>query len=808
MKSQSTFRLKVRQVEQSCVFDLSSSNGQEISATLKYPEKLTELHQNWQQIYRRRYELQTRARVSNKSGSGTPIRYDWDQELRVAETALLTEFDYWLGQAELLEIRETIQQSIDSTSRTLSRSGKEATRYMEVLLECSPISLARLPWETWKLAPKNVTLGDIRIVRTVTTGIMPAPAARIYRSRARILVILGDAPDLNSDHDRQSLRSLLPLVELEFIHCRLDPQGDSQQRSTALKHRIATAIADVRGWDGLVFAGHSDESPGTGGKLELAPDVSLAIWEIEAPLAIAIQRGLRLAIFNSCSGLQIAEALIRQGLSQVLVMRELIQDQVAQTFLKQLCQQMARCHDVSTSLQTVYQYFLAEQISYPSAYLVPSLFCHPDPQAAVFQIEPSRLKRFWQQWQPTRQEAIAFGMLSLLSLTTPIRDLLLDTRYWVQAAYHQTAHPQVSSQMAPMTPVTVVAIDQASIERNNIDSYKINPIDRSYLAKLVGRLQQLNAKVIGIDYLLDGSTQEDLPLSKTIDSAIQNQHWIVLATEQNSTGQPLRVNQKAVNSAWILPGDTLIEDWNLMRPANPNCQSRCPFAYQLALAFTLHKESEHFLLGHHQSDNSISLQDQISTYLQQPENAAIKLFQGFNFPAGLTPILDFSLPPNQVHQKIAAWDLLERPIDDPMLRNLSRQVVIIAAGGYDQADDNFSVPLAIAFWRSRSAQPTAHPLNVFSGGEAHAYAVHHWLSPHRVVRIPDLWLLVVAVIGAKATSQWRRSQSLKHRQRSLLLSSSIPLLYGVIGLQAYTAAGILVPWFLPSILFWSYCLRD
>lgn len=804
MKSQSSFRLKVRQVEQSCVFDLSSFNGREISATLKYPEKLTELHQNWQQIYRRRYQLHTRARVSSKSGSGTPIRYDWDQELRFAETALLTEFDYWLGQAELLEIRETIQQSMDSTLRTLVRKGKEAPHYVEVLLECSPISLARLPWETWKLAPKNVALGDFRIVRTVTTGVMPAPAARIHRSRARILVILGDAPDLNSDHDRQALRSLLPLVELEFIHCRLDPPGDLQHRSTALKHRIATAIADVRGWDGLVFAGHSDESPGTGGKLELAPDVSLAIWEIDAPLAIAIQRGLRLAIFNSCSGLQIAEALIRQGLSQVLVMREPIQDQVAQTFLKQLCQQLARCHDVSTALQTVYQYFLAEQISYPSAYLVPSLFCHPDPQAAVFQIEPSRLKRFWHQWQPTRREAIVFGILSFLSLTTPVRDLLLDTRYWVQAAYRQPTHQRILPQIPP---VTVVAIDQASIERNNIDSYKINPIDRSYLAKLIGRLQQLNAKVIGIDYLLDGSTQEDLPLSKTIDSAIKNQHWIVLATEQNSTGQPLRVNKKSVNSAWILPGDTLIEDWNLMRPANPDCQSRCPFAYQLALAFTLHKESKHFLLGHHQSDNAISLQHQISTYLQQPENAATKLFQGFNFPAGLTPILDFSLPPDQVYQKIAAWDLLERPIDDPMLRNLSQQAVIIAAGGYDQADDNFSVPLAISFWRSYSAQPTATQPNVFSGGEAHAYAVHHWLSHHRVVRIPDLWLLAVAVVGAKATNRWRRSQSLKHRQRSLLLSSSIPLIYGLIGLQTYTAVGILVPWFLPSLLFWSY-LRD
>lgn len=805
MTASSTFRLKIRQIDQSCVFDLTRFDGQEISATLKYSERLTELYQNWQQIYRRRYELQARARVSHQGGSGTPRRYDWDQELRIAETALLSEFDYWLGQAELLEIRETIQRSVAATVSQRSNHDQEASHAVEVLLDCSPLSLARLPWEMWKLAPKNAALGNLRIGRTVTTKITPTPIAKIRRSKARILVVLADAPDLNSEHDRQALQSLSPLVELEFIDCRLERQRALQPPDSALKHRIATAIADERGWDALVFVGHSDESPGVGGKLELAVGVSLSIWEIESQLAIAIQRGLRLAIFNSCSGLQIAAALIRLGLNQVLVMREPIQDQVAHLFLKQLCQHLARYQDVATALQAVSQELIAEQIPYPSAYLVPSLFCHPHAQAPGFQIEPSRLKRFWQQWQPTRRDAIGLGILAGLSLVTPVRELLLDYRYWVQAVYRETIHQPVS---APTPPVTVLAIDQASIERNNLDSYKINPLDRAYLAKLIDRLQQLKVKTIGIDYLLDGSTQEDLTLSKTIRSAIENQHWLIFAAKQISTGQAIGVNQRITNPVEVLTGDTLIEDWNLMRPLQPDCQSHCPLAYQLALAFTLQQNSNRFVQRKHQPDRLLSLQTQISHGLQQPGNSAIKLFQQFKAPLGITPILDFSLRPEQVYQKIAAWDLLERPLHDPVLQQLSQQIVIIASGGYDQADDNFSVPLAVSFWRSRSAQATTQPLQIFSGGEAHAYAVHHWLTPHRVWRIPDLWLLGVVLIGAKAVNQWQRSQSLHCRRRSRWRFGSLPLLYGVIVLPVYSTAGILVPWFLPSLLFWSYCLRD
>lgn len=808
MTPQLTFRLKVRQIEQSCVFDLACSDGQEISATLKYPEKLTELYQNWQQLYRRRYELQSRAKVNHKSGSGTPIGYDWDQELRIAETALLTEFDYWLGQAELLAIRETIQRNVNSTVRKLTKREQEAICAVDVLLECHPMSLARLPWETWKLVPKNAAPTAIRIARTCIAQVAsPAPINFHRRSKIRVLAILAEAPDLNHDFDQQALRSLKSITEIEFIHCSetLITTNPATQICT-LKQQIAAAIADSRGWDILFFAGHSDEAAIGGGKLELAPQTTLSISEIEPQLIVAKQRGLQLAIFNSCCGLQIADSLIRLGLPQVVVMRERIQDTVAHKFLEQFCRSLSRYNDVHTAVSNACEYFASENISYPSAHLIPSLFRHPDPKVPLFRIEPSALKRFWQAWKPTRWEAIALGTLSFGSLMMPLQERLWDIRYFSQAVYRQATH-----QLPPATSpaITLLKIDQASIDRKGIDAYKIKPMSRAYLAELIDRLQQLNVRVIGIDYLLDGSTREDQILTTAVQTAIQQKAWFVFATRQNDVGQPIRVNSTIAKPNWILQGDIKIINWNVMLPETLNCRENCPFIHQLAIAHLLHPNPTS---PQPKITTATNLQDQVNQFLNQIDatDKSLLLLQS-DTTLGLQPVIDFSLPPNYTYQSIAAWDFLERPLDDPTLKALQHQIVLIGSGGYDQADDNFPMPLAVKYWRSVNNQIARNDpfvrSQVLPGANVHAYSIHHLLSQHFLLPIPTLWMLgIAAILGKGATLQIARLKNHQQQQLIVLMAGST-LVYGFICLQGYVSAAIVLPWFLPSVLFWLYVLH-
>ncbi|UBF29804.1 CHASE2 domain-containing protein (plasmid) [Kovacikia minuta CCNUW1] len=809
MTVRSPFRLKVRQVEQSCVFDLCNPAGQEISATLRFPETLAERHQNWQQIYLRRYELQTRARVGRKSGSGTPTSYDWDQELRIAETTLLNELDYWLGQPELLGIREAIQQAVEEiTPKHSNQPGVSAA--LTILLECSPLSLAQLPWETWKLVPPNVAPGTVRIARTCTTQVAPlAPANSSRRGKIRILAIFAAAPELNHGLDQKILRSLQSVAEIEFVQCQPTPNpARNGSKSPELKQQVAAAIADQRGWDVLFFAGHSNTEANTGGKLELAPQTTLTIAEIEPYLAVAKQRGLQLAMFNSCCGLQIAESLIRLGLPQVVVMREQIQDAVAHKFLEHFCHHILNASDVHTAVLAACQYFARENIAYPSAHLIPSLFCHPDPRTRLFRLEPSWLKRTWFQWRPTRWEAIAISTISLLSLMVPVQELLLEVRYWSQAVYRQTTH-QFPPAASP--PVTLLEIDQASIDRKGIDAYKVKPMSRAYLAELGDRLRQLQVRVIGFDYLLDGSTNEDATMAATVQAAIRQQTWLVFATRLNDAGQAIGVTSNIAKPDWILQGNIDIVGWDVMLPATPRCDDNCPFAYQLALAQVLRFDPAS---PQPQLKPSGNLQNHVSQYLEQVEapNQTLAFLKQPGLPLGLQPMIDFSLPPAQVYRSIAAWDFLERPLSDPTLQSFKEQVVIIGSGGYDQADDNFPLPLAVRYWRSIKNQAgqqnqTARS-QVFPGATAHAYSVHHLLAQHRLLGISNLWLIGIAAILGKGMAFVLMNKN--HRQQQLMVELGVggTLAYALIGLQIYISALILLPWLLPSALFWLYILPN
>jgi CHASE2 domain-containing sensor protein len=804
MTAAHTLRLKVRQIDQFCVFDLSGGDRLELSATLKYPPHLNELYQNWQQIYCRRYQLHARAGVGNKSGSGTPMDYDWDQELRIAETALLTEFAYWLGQAELLPLREAIQRCVDK-AKSPANQAKRQTNLVDVLIECDPIDLARLPWETWTLTPASREPGTICIARTSPTTQPATKVARSQQRQVRVLAILADAPDLNHEFDHHALSSLLPLATIEFLHCSELAVAHNGSPGTALKQHIAQAIDDPRGWDLLFFSGHSDETTITGGKLELAPQITLSMRDIEPQLLAAIYRGLQLAVFNSCSGLSIADSLIRLGVPQVVVMREQIQDAVAHKFLQQFCTSLARYNDVQqATLQTV-EYFAAENISYPSMHLVPSLFRHPDPTVPLFQIEPSTLKRVWQRWQPTRWQAIALSTLAFFSSLVPLQELLFELRYTSQAVYRQATH---QFPVAKPPTVTVLQIDQASIDRKGIDAYKIKPMSRAYLAELVGRLRQLNVKTIGIDYVLDGTTKEDGILAKAVQQAIQQQAWFVFPTYQNDAGQLIQVSSTIANPNWILQGDIDILNWHVMLPETLPCRAQCPFPYQLAVAHSLRSNS-----------NAIpsvaplaNLQQQVNQTRQhaQPTHQTHSFLQQPERFWGLQPVIDFSLPPDHVYDSIAAWDFLERPLTDPRIQALQNQVVIIGSGGYDRAEDNFAAPLAVRYWRSfkeksQSSQETLRS-QVLPGAFVHAYSVHHILSQHLLRQVPTLWLLGIAVILGKGATQLLATRKQQEQPRLLWWWLGGTGLYGVLSLQSYVTVAIVLPWFLPSMLFWLYVL--
>lgn len=100
---------------------------------------------------------------------------------------------------------------------------------------------------------------------------------------------------------------------------------------------------DEEGWDIFFFAGHSSSNAdGTIGTIELNETESLSINKFGEALKAARERGLQIAVFNSCDGLGLANTLAELNIPQIIVMRETVPDEVARGFLQDFLTAFAR----------------------------------------------------------------------------------------------------------------------------------------------------------------------------------------------------------------------------------------------------------------------------------------------------------------------------------------------------------------------------------------------------------------------------------------------------------------------------------
>ncbi|MDF5718370.1 MAG: CHASE2 domain-containing protein [Rhizonema sp. NSF051] len=641
-----------------------------------------------------------------------------------------------------------------------------------------------------------------------------------YNRKARVLAILGDDTGLNFNSEKSAIRSLEKIAEVEFVGWQ------SGKDITKLKTEIVETIASKTGWDILFFAGHSNETSLTGGEFSIAPNVTLSLSEIVPSLTVAKERGLQFAIFNSCSGLSIANKLIDLGLSQVAVMREPIHNRVAEEFFVLFLQALTEYKDVHESLLAACEYLkLEKNLTYPSSYLIPSLFKHPE--APLFRIEPFGIKEKLKNLIPTRREAIALSSLVLISLQLPVQQFLLERRLLVQAVYRQMTN-QVEKATTP--PVVLVEIDEKSIRDGGISNPK--PMNREYLARLVDKLTDAKARVVGIDYSLDRHQEDnDRILAQSLQAAVKtpNPTTFVFTTTRVKNGEWLNVLPDIASPNWSLQGEIdILPGYMQLFPIVKSQENPLFFAGLLAISHQLQQRTN---APQPQLNSQKDFWQQISEgdnkTVLTPERSHLQPLTALSYWIGqmwLHPIIDFSIPPNQVYDSVPAWKLLKggnlktnhfnsfcrdtsRTCHFP--QGLQQQVVIVAPGGYGEAgvsqdkEDNFELPAAVAYWRSQ--ENPVNPSQVMTGGEYHAYMVHHILNKRLVVPIPDLWMIGLAILLGKTIYLLRQGKS--HRLSDLILVSIITTIYGLISWQIYiSSTAVLLPWFLPSATLSIYVL--
>ncbi|MBD2325778.1 CHASE2 domain-containing protein [Alkalinema sp. FACHB-956] len=314
----------------------------EMAGKLPANPHLPQLYGQWQAAYQ---ALVHTPRLSAKLGQTTKIPST--SGLQQLAQQLQAEFQQWLTAESFRGIRETWLEKLASD---------QAVR---VVLQTADSIVQGLPWHLWDIV-QRYGQAEIALSRPSFDRIAPT----VKRSnKVRILVIIGNSEGIDTTTDVELLRQL-PQVDLEVLQ-----EPSRRQLSDALWEQT---------WDILFFAGHSSSQPDRAkGRLAINAQDHLSLSELKYALERALNAGLELAIFNSCDGLGLAQELATLKIPELIVMREMVPDRVAQKFLQYFLSHFSQGDSLSVSVRQARQRLQALEDEAPCATWLPVLFQNP-----------------------------------------------------------------------------------------------------------------------------------------------------------------------------------------------------------------------------------------------------------------------------------------------------------------------------------------------------------------------------------------------------------------------------------------------
>ena len=490
-----------------------------------------------------------------------------------AAAKLLTNINSWLDADSFRHLKEKFLSKLNPVDE------------IRITIQTENIQLQCLPWHLvdWfkPYAKAEIAISKPNYEKELVKENRP-------KSQVKILAVMGNSQGIDIDRDRQILAAL--------------PNSSISWLTQTTRQEITEQLWDSQGWDILFFAGHShsDRQKQTG-CIQINSTESLTIKELKYALTKAVDRGLRIAIFNSCDGLGLASELADLKIPQIVVMREPIPDQVAQEFLKYFLQAYAGGESFYLAVREARAKLQGLEDRFPCATWLPVIVQNPG------SVPPS-----WQElYQPlpdpvVRQLSTRRAKLPLILACSTISTItVIALRTWgILQGWELKAFDYLSQKLPPESGdrrILIVGADEPDI---SVSKYGY-PIGDRTLGKLVDKLQQHQPAVIGIDIFRD----YPLPSNSKANSGELSQYWqqpnvigICLGDNlDNSVAPPPAspVDQVGFDDIYsdleiTNNQDDRVRRYLLSRSKNPFAQtSLCPtnysFALQVAAGYLLHR---------------------------------------------------------------------------------------------------------------------------------------------------------------------------------------------------------------------------
>lgn len=541
----------------------------QITGSLPPAPEFDALYPRWQRLY---------AALSDHRNwrKGRSTTNDFEIE---ADDAYITD----VSEAEFTQLCQDLQQHLNAWLRADSftkidrqlRTHLSRTDEVRVIITAENRQLLRLPWHLWQFFedyPKaEVALSLSEYTRSMRTH-------QSSHRKVRILAILGNSQGINITKDQQLLEQL-PNTELKLL---IEPDLAS------LNQQLWET-----GWDMLFFAGHSssqNSSSQTSGQIQINRTDTLALDQLRYGLKKAIERGLKLAIFNSCDGLGLAWDLADLHIPQVIVMREPVPDRVAQVFLKHFLFAFSSGESFYLAVREAREKLQGLESEFPCATWLPVICQNPAEQPPVWQDwyrrEPEPKSTSAIQKLKSKAWRVGLSSIAVTGLVVGVRSLglLQPLELWAYDRLLTLRPPE-----APDARLLIVTINEAEIQAQDSNQRRGSLSDQT-LDQLLQKLHPYRPRVIGLDIYRDFSTKPQY--STLIKQLRDNKRLVTICKTSDAQYDPVGIApppevpaDQIGFSDFLEDADGILRRQILFQEADPASPCAAPYALSVRLAF-------------------------------------------------------------------------------------------------------------------------------------------------------------------------------------------------------------------------------
>jgi CHASE2 domain-containing sensor protein len=538
----------------------------EISGKLPAAGELPLYYSHWQSSYLR---LGNCYRLSADKMQVTNVSFTQDCEN--AAKVLQARFNAWLLSEEFRPIREKWLEKLLPTDE------------VRVILQTQNSLLQRLPWQRWDLM-ERYPYAEIGLASPIYERI---PYVKKHSKNVNILAILGNSQGIDTQAD-QALLQQLPNADLLFL--------------TQPQRQTLTDQLWRKKWDILFFAGHSSsQSNNDTGRIYLNETDSLTIDELKYALKKAVERGLELAIFNSCDGLGLARALADLQIPQIIVMREPVPDIVAQEFLTYFLQGFASGEPFYQTVRHARERLQGLEDRFPCATWLPLIYQNLAQVPSTWQ-EITGNKELQSPEALSLRPSARSQLVRVLCFSVMITALMCGLRFLglLQASELQAFDQMMRSRLiikdeGPDPRLLVVTIDDADLaqQRQNGESLNRSSLSDQSLNRLLEKLQRYQPLAIGLDIYREfpAEPQSLIYRLKQTDNLIGVCKGGYEAINNNGTEPPPEISQDRLGFSDFITDSDGRDPSGVMRRhllfMNQEATSLCPasYAFSVQLAF-------------------------------------------------------------------------------------------------------------------------------------------------------------------------------------------------------------------------------